>query len=193
MVGERKQHMVSVAAELFSSRGYEATTVRDIGDRVGILSGSLYRHIRSKEDLLYEIVLTTGERTVANMTAIVESSEPALEKLHAAIRAECQLTAEELDRIRVFLRNWRTLSGDRVARVHQLRDDIEALWMRLITDGIADGSFRAVDPKFARLLVLSVLNWMNEWYRPDGELSAEQIADRFTDLIVHGLVAPPAP
>jgi len=178
----RLDQMLQIAAELFSDRGYHGTTVRDIAGKAGILSGSLYAHIRSKEDLLYEIVRRAADQFISSLEALRTRPNPPSERLRLALRAHVEVVAEHPERARVFLHEWTALRGKRRAEVRRLRDRYEALWGEILGDVVP-----TPDAKYARLLVLSAANWTYTWYRPDGPLSPEEVADRFTDLLLDGL------
>ena len=178
----RRDQILEKAARLFGRRGYHATSMRDIGDAAGILAGSLYAHISSKEDLLYEIVLRAAERFIDELTAIAAEDASPAERLRRAMRAHIGVVASNVDAAWAFHHEWKALTGERRHEVRRLRDRYERLWDEIVRD--LPGSR---DPRFARLLVLSAANWTYTWYRPDGPLLPDQVADRFTDLLLAGL------
>jgi TetR/AcrR family transcriptional regulator, cholesterol catabolism regulator len=178
----RREQILGAAASLFSERGYHATSMRDIGVAAGMLHGSLYAHIRTKEDLLYEIVLRAAEQFLDGAEAAAGSEQPAENRLRAAMRAHVRVVAEDVDAARVFHHEWRALSGERLQEVLGLRDRYEDLWDVIV------GALPGRRPrKLTRLLVLSAANWVYTWYDPSGPLSPDQVADGFTDLLLRGL------
>jgi AcrR family transcriptional regulator len=178
----RREQIVDVAARLFSRQGYHGTSVRDIAEAVGMLSGSLYAHIRTKEDLLYEIVLRSAGEFLEDVAEAAASTERPEERLRAAMRAHVRVVAGDVDAARVFHHEWTMLTGERRQEIVELRDRYENLW-----DGIV-GALPGKRPrKLARLLVLSAANWVYTWYDPSGPLSPDQVADRYTDLLLQGL------
>jgi AcrR family transcriptional regulator len=178
----RRDQILEEAARLFGRRGYHATSMRDIGEAAGILAGSLYAHISSKEDLLYEVVLRAANRFLNDVGAITEEDASPEERLRRAMRAHVAVVASNVDAAWAFHHEWKALSGDRLEEVRRLRRRYERLW-----DGIVRDLPGAADPRFARLLVLSAANWTYTWYRPDGPLAPDEVADRFTDLLLAGL------
>jgi TetR/AcrR family transcriptional regulator, cholesterol catabolism regulator len=178
----RKEQILGAAASLFSERGYHATSMRDIGVASGMLHGSLYAHIRTKEDLLYEIVLRAAEKFLGGVEAAAGSPGSPEERLRAAMRAHVGVVAEDVDAARVFHHEWRALSGGRLQEVLALRDRYEDLWDVIV------GALPGRRPrKLTRLLVLSAANWVYTWYDPAGPLTPDQVADGFTDLLLRGL------
>ena len=185
----RKEQVLEAAAALFSRKGYHSTTVRDIAEESGMLSGSLYAHFAGKEEMLFAIVERSADQFVAAAQPIVHGPGPASAKLRAAMAAHLQVVASSLDAATIFLHEWKVLSPDRRAVVKAKRSAYESLLAQIIHQGVASGEFRPVDEKFARLLVLSAVNWLYEWYDPAGPLGPEAVADKFAQLLLHGLIS----
>jgi TetR/AcrR family transcriptional regulator, cholesterol catabolism regulator len=182
VVGTRREQILEVAARLFSERGYHGTSMRDIAEATGLLAGSLYAHIASKEDLLDDVVRRAADQFIGRVEEVVSAQVPPADRLRLAMRAHVAVLAENLDAAWVFHHEWRALSPPRRQQVRALRRRYEELWDRVVRD--LDGG---ADPRFARLLVLSAANWTYTWYRPDGPLSPDEVADRFTELLLPGL------
>jgi AcrR family transcriptional regulator len=178
----RRDQILEAAARLFSERGYHATSMRDIGEATGMLAGSLYAHIDGKEDLLFGIVQRAAAAFLSELEAARGSDASVEDRLRRAMRAHVEVVAGDPEAARVFHHEWRALSGRRRTEVRRLRRRYESIWDEIIRE--LPG---ATDPKSARLLVLSAANWTYTWYRPDGPMSPQQVADRFTDLLLKGL------
>jgi TetR/AcrR family transcriptional regulator, cholesterol catabolism regulator len=177
----RKDQILEIAAELFSRRGYHATTMRDLGERAGLLPGSLYAHFSGKEEILYQIVMAAARQFLGGMEALRSAQASPEENFRRAMRAHIQVVANDLEGARVFLHEWTALRGPRRAEIRRLRRRYEVLWDEIIRD------VAPAERKLARLLVLSAANWTYVWYKPDGPLGSEEIADRFSDLLLGGL------
>jgi AcrR family transcriptional regulator len=177
----RKDQILEKAAELFSERGYHATTMRDLGEQAGLLPGSLYAHFSGKEEILYQIVMAAARQFLGGMEALSGVPASPEERFRRAMRAHIEVVAADLEGARVFLHEWRALRGGRRAEIRKLRHQYEELWDQIIRDVVP------ADPKLARLLVLSAANWTYVWYEPKGPLGPEEIADRFSDLLLAGL------
>jgi AcrR family transcriptional regulator len=186
----RRAELVRAAARLFSERGYNGTSMRDLGEALGLQRGSLYAHIVSKEELLYDVVEEGAERFLARAEEAVSAGGSATDRLLLFLQGHIETAIEHLDAATVFLNEWRYLSEDRRAGVKEKRDRYEGMLRQIIEDGISSGEFRSdADVRFAVLLVLSAGNWVYEWYRPNGQLGPREISERFSDLIVTGLEA----
>jgi AcrR family transcriptional regulator len=185
--GTRREQIVAAAAELFSARGYHATSMQDIGQRVGLLKGSLYAHVANKEELLLEILSTAARRFTAALQPVVGSAEPPPVKLRLALRAHLRTTWELGPLARVFLLEARHLQEEPAAWIGEARERYEALWQRIFADGATDGSFRRdLDIRLVVSLVLAAANWTP----PEGVLGEPEavsaFADRLCDLLLDG-------
>ncbi|MBA3431844.1 MAG: TetR/AcrR family transcriptional regulator [Actinobacteria bacterium] len=184
----RRADLVRAAAALFSAHGYHGTSMQDLGGALGLQRGSLYAHIGSKEELLYDVVEEGADRFLDRAEQATSLDEPAPVRLRALLVGHIETAAQHLDAATVFLNEWRYLSDDLRATVQGKRDRYEAMVRRVIADGVADGDFRPdADINFAATLLLSAGNWTYTWYRPDGDLSPTQIGEKFIDLMMRGL------
>jgi AcrR family transcriptional regulator len=186
----RRTQMVRAAARLFSERGYHGTSMQHLADALGLLRGSLYAHIGSKEELLFDVVDEGANRFLERAEAARNLRAPASERLKHLLIGHVETAIEHLDAGTVFLNEWRYLSKELRAIVRDKRDRYEAVVRGIVADGIAAGEFRAdLDVPLAARLVLSAGNWVYAWYRPGGELTPTEIGGRFADLLVTGLRA----
>ena len=180
--------MVRAAARLFSERGYHGTSMQHLADALGLQRGSLYAHVGSKEELLFDVVDEGAERFLQRGLEATNANGTAPERLRALLVGHVATAIEHLDAATVFLNEWRYLSPERRATIQAKRDRYEAMVRTIVAHGIATGGFRAdADVSFAVLLVLSAGNWTYTWYRPGGELGPQEIGQRFADLVVRGL------
>ena len=186
----RKDQIVEAAARLFSERGYHGTSVRDIARALNLKGGSLYSHIEGKEELLWLILESAAREFLDALRPIVESDLPPAEKLRAAIRAHVRVVTGDLAAATVYFHEWKALQGERRERFLAYRREYERLLRHIVEEGMAAGALDpGADPKFATLLILSAVNWLYQWYRPDGPLTPEEIAERFARLILGGIGA----
>jgi AcrR family transcriptional regulator len=188
-VETRREQIYNTAGALFSRRGYAATSVRDIARELDLQGGSLYAHIASKEDVLWAIVAGAAEQFFAAVRPIVATGSPAPERLRAMIAAHVGVVATQPERATVFLHDWKYLSPPRRGTIAAQRDEYGGLFRAVIAEGIAAGHFAPADPKLAATLVLSALNGIPGWFRADGPLSAEDVAEEFANMLLRGLLA----
>ena len=187
--GTRRREIDDVASELFHANGYAATSVRDIARALDIQGASLYAHVASKEDVLWSIVdgaATAFEAKADDAESETAASDP-VERLAALVEGHVDVVTADPERASVFVTEWRHLSGDRRAAIATRRDAYEARFRAVIDDGTAVGAFRATDSALAATFILTALNGIATWYRPDGRLSSDRIADHYVDLALRSL------
>jgi AcrR family transcriptional regulator len=187
--GARRREIDVIASELFHTNGYAATSIRHIARALDIQGASLYAHVASKEDLLWAIVdrAASAFEQAADRAAAETAGADAVERLAALVEAHVEVVTAEPQRSSVFVTEWRHLSGERRAGIAARRDAYEARFRDTIGDGIAGGAFRTTDPAIAATFILTALNGIATWYRPDGRLSADRIADHYVELALRSL------
>jgi TetR/AcrR family transcriptional regulator, cholesterol catabolism regulator len=193
MIETRRRQIEVAASELFRSQGYAATSVRDIARALDLQGASLYSHVASKEDVLFAIVDRGASRfedalRAAEAAADANAVGP-LQRLAAIVRAHATLVAREPELASAFATEWRHLGGERRSSILARRDAYEGHLRAVIADGMATGELAMTDPAIAAAFLLSALNGIAGWFRPDGRLSAEDLADRYADLAVRALTA----
>lgn len=186
----RRAELVAVAARLFSERGYHGTSMQDLGSALGILRGSLYAHIGSKEELLFDVVSEGADRFLERGEAAAAAAGSWSERLRALLVGHVETAAQHLDAATVFLNEWRYLSPELRDVVQEKRDTYEAIVREIVEGGVKAGEFRKdADVRFAATLVLSAGNWTYTWYRPGGDLTPTEVGERFAELVTKGLEA----
>jgi TetR/AcrR family transcriptional regulator, cholesterol catabolism regulator len=184
-VSARRSELTRQAARLFAERGYHGTSIGQLAEAMGVQKGSLYAHIASKQDLLYETMRDGAAAFHAGLDAIDERL-PATEKIRLALRAHLRVVAEQLDVATVFVREWRYLEGDRRAEILAERRRYEERFRALFREGRELSELRTdLDETNAALLALSAANWAYTWLQPGRD--TDEIADRFHALLVDGM------
>jgi AcrR family transcriptional regulator len=182
------ERITQVAVRLFSEKGYPVIGMRDLSEAVGILPGSLYAHIESKEKLLLDIVTSGVENFTRVIAPIVDGPGPADVRLREAIRAHMRVLAVTLDQTRVTFHQWHYLTNGNLERMVEVRRNFEDLFSRLVAEGIEDGTLLGTSrPKVSTLSIIGVLGSATEWFSPTGSASAEEIADAMADVVTLGL------
>ena len=188
-----REAIADVAVRLFSEHGYTGTTMRDIAKAVGVLPGSLYAHIDSKETLLLEIVSDGITRFLAIEKLLKASTESPGERLRTAIRAHIEVVAEDPERTLVIFHQWRFLSEPNRATAVAMRRRYADAFFDIVEDGKSRGEFSPqLDTTVAVFGILGALNWIPEWYSAKGASTAGEIADRLADTLIFGLREGPA-
>ena len=181
----RRTELTREAARLFAERGYHGTSIGDLAKALGVQKGSLYAHIESKQDLLYE-AMREGSEAFHRALDAVPDDLPAGERIRLALRAHLRVVAEQLDVATVFVREWRYLEGDRAAEFLAERRRYEERFRAFFREGRDRGELRSdLDDQAAALLVLSAANWAYTWL-PAGA-DTDELADRFYAILADGI------
>ena len=185
----RERDIVATAARLFKEKGYRATTLEDIAAAVGMLKGSLYYYIRSKEELLYLVVRDPIRQVYSELEAIVAADLPFTEKIARAITNHMTVFHRHYPHIAVYLHDYRHLMDKLEQNVIETPKQYQRLWDALLRQGIAAGEIRGdVDVTMAGYALLGMCNWSYRWYSPSGRLSPQEIAEVFTKIALQGLI-----
>jgi TetR/AcrR family transcriptional regulator, cholesterol catabolism regulator len=180
----RRSELTREAARLFAEKGYHGTSIGELAQALGVQKGSLYAHIKSKQDLLYETMRDGAAAFHAALDAIPDDL-PAVEKIRLALRGHLRVVADQLDVATVFVREWRYLEGARREEILNERRRYEERVRGLFREGRELGELRTdLDDPSAALLALSAANWAYTWLRPGHD--TDELADRFFVILLDG-------
>lgn len=181
-----KGRLMRAAAHLFKTKGYERTTVRELGAAVGIQSGSLFHHFKSKEAILLGVMEETIVINMARMHEALSHAEDPEGRLLALIHCELDSVHSDTgEAMSVLVYEWRSLKEDKQKYILQLRDEYETLWLNTIRECIHAGLVEH-DPFILRRLLTGAIGWTTTWYRQDGDLSLDALAEQTLKLAIKG-------
>jgi AcrR family transcriptional regulator len=183
-----RDHILEAAAQIFSQKGYHAASMQDIAEAVSLQKASLYHHVSSKQEILFELLERALDLLIEEQEHVMALPLEPEEKLRQAMKAYMQILTDHQALSAVLLMEHRSLEPHLRLRHIPKRDRYEGLWRTLIQEGKTAGVFTSTDPVFATRALLGVMNWTITWYKPGGLLTAEQIANEYADLIIRGLL-----
>jgi TetR/AcrR family transcriptional regulator, cholesterol catabolism regulator len=187
---ETSERLFDTAADLFRHKGFAATTTREIATAMGIQQASLYHHIASKEDLAYQICLSSLEQFLADVPAAVNAMAGPRDRIVVLIRAHLRTLLRNQQRNITLLTELRALSVRHRAEVLEWRDKYERFVRSIIENAQTEGWVRNDIPaKYLGLALMSILNHTALWFHKDQALSGAQIAGIFTDVFLQGAAA----
>ncbi|MFT6188744.1 MAG: AcrR family transcriptional regulator [Oleispira sp.] len=179
-----KGRLLQAAATLFKEKGYERTTVRDLGKAVGIQSGSLFHHYPNKEAILRAVMEETIILNTELMKAALAQTNKPEDKILALIRCELESVLGETGAaMTVLVYEWRSLKEESQLEILKLRDIYENLWIGTLIEAKEAGSV-VIDPAVLRRLLTGALSWTVNWYRKEGDLTVEQLAQMALSLAI---------
>jgi len=184
-----KENILQAAALIFQEKGYHATSMQDIADAVELKKGSLYHYVDSKQDILFALLNEALELILKRLEFVAAQEISPEQKIQQATRTYFSFLAENPSLSSVLLLEYRSLE-EKYQKLHiPRRDQVDQIWREIVAEGTSQGIFSAPGPGLVSKALLGVLNWTITWYREDGPLSADQIADQFSALFLSGLLA----
>jgi AcrR family transcriptional regulator len=183
-----RQDILEAAAQVFSQKGFHGASMQDIAQAVNLQKASLYHHVSSKQEILFDLLNQALDLLIERITAVLDPADPPEVRLRRAICTYLQTLAEYQELAAVLVLEHRSLDPELSLQHIPRRDRFESLWRDLIIEGQQVGVYTCAHPSLIARALLGVMNWTITWYRQDGPLSAEQIAGQFTDLFLLGLV-----
>ncbi len=189
---ERRAHLVVLAGELFAEKGFRATTVREIADAAGILSGSLYHHFDSKESIGDEILQSFLNDVLADYRAAVQTGAGPRAVLETIVRTSTGTLSRHRAALAMLQNDWTYFSGQpRFGYLRKALQEIEKIWITQLEMGKRSGAFRAdLDAKLTYRLLRDIL-WIPVHWQPGNQWSTEQIVDAFLALLFGGITEKP--
>ncbi len=183
----KKQVIFEAAARLFRDKGYAATSMRDLAERVNLKASSLYNHIGSKEEILREICFVNAQRFIEGMKEVEQMQGNAAEKVRALIHLHIQIASEDLTSVTAFNDEWRHLSEPHLSEFKALRRDYEHRFQTIIEMGIQNGEFKPLDSFTILYTIFSSVRWLYDWYKPERKVSPDDIYQQIAALLMSGL------
>jgi TetR/AcrR family transcriptional regulator, cholesterol catabolism regulator len=196
-VVDSRQEILRTAARLFQQRGYDATSMNDVAAALKLSKGGLYHHFQSKDEILFEIMNHAMEITQERVLDPVRGIADPEERLRALIRLHIEVVLSPRDReITVMLHENHPLPPALRKRINSRKKDyihfLENL-MAEVQEEVQEKSHQQtkakVSPRAAAFALLGMINWIYQWYKPEGELQAQNLIPQFTDLIFGGIFA----
>jgi len=192
-VVDSRQEILRTAARLFQQRGYDATSMNDVAAALKLSKGGLYHHFQSKDEILYEIMNHAMEITQERVLNPVRAISDPEERLRALIRLHIEVVLSPRDReITVMLHENHPLPPALRKRINARKKDYIHFLESLMTEVQNKAQHQAkgkVSPRAAAFALLGMINWIYQWYKPEGELQAQNLVPQFTDLIFGGIFA----
>jgi len=188
--GTRLEEVLQSAANIFFAKGFHATSIEDVARDVGMLKGSLYYYIKSKEDLLFQLLLAGIEDGDSYIAQHIDPEGEPVEQLERAIRAQIDYIIEHKVPFGLFLHEFDSLSGKRQHKVISVMSRYNNRFVELVKRGQAQGKLIDGEPWLIVNGILGMCNWLYRWYDPEQISSPEQVKQVFVNMLFSGLRKP---
>ena len=191
-VGEKTAEDIrATALDLFFKRGFQATTLRHIAARVGIQVGSLYNHITSKGELLFEIMETVMLDLLEDQRQQAQTAD-VVERMRLLVYHHVKFHGERAEEVFIGNSELRSLNRAQRQRIVGLRREYEQMFQKELEDGIRQGKFLPIDVQITAYGIIAMATWVSAWYSSRGRLSLEEIAEIYTAIVLRGIWNPAA-
>ena len=176
---------MSAAAEMFLAKGYDATSVQDIADSVGLLKGSLYHYVSSKEDFLFGIIEPVYRAALDTVVPVARADKPPLVRLADFVRAHVVFVSDNMAAFKIRIREFSQLSPAHREDLHQSGEAYNTALQQVLSDARAAGEVdRSLDVRLTTLVLIGELNSLTQWYHAGGRYSARRLGSHLSGMIV---------
>lgn len=183
-----RDDIVIASGKRFATYGYHGTSMRDLGDDLGILGSSIYAHVGGKQELLVAVVERASDLFSASASTALSAGADPSQTLLLLISGHIDVLVDHSAEARTFLAEANFMEDPDRRRITKIRDAYETVFRATIQRGVDDGTFRSdVDAALSGIYVLSILNAIQRWYKPRGRLNRRELATDMHRFIVEGL------
>lgn len=185
----KKELIKDQAAQLFRKKGYKATSMQDIADAVGMKAASLYNHIKSKQEILQELLMPIAQLFSKGMEDINNSSLNPIQKIEKLIGLHVRLTVENPNAISLITGEWVHLDDEdkSLSRYKELRKSYESQFKELLKECVQENQLEPINIDIALFSILSTLHWLYSWYNHHPEISPVELEKQITHCLLNGL------
>ena len=187
--GSRKDVIVRKAATLFREKGYKAASMRDLAEAVGVEAASLYNHIKSKSELLHELVFNVANRFVLKIDEIESEQISSLKKMEKILRFHIVEMIHQYEEVYVSDREWKHLSDPYLSNYQNQRRVYRKRLAAIIEEGIRNKEIKPIDAPTVVLIFLHAVSGIESWHRSTKKISAEELEQNMIAILIDGLKA----
>src|SRR5690606_28889463 len=187
----KREAVLRTAARIFNEKGFHATSLDEVAERLNVTKPTLYYYVDSKDEILFECVRTGLEMVRAGIDEVARTGGSAADKLVACMRAYARVVTMDFGAC-VIRVGEDPLPPESRRKLRRLKAEIDREFRSLIASGVEDGSLAPCDPRIAAFTIAGALSWIGRWYRPDGPLGADEAIERCIEVLAGGILAGPA-
>lgn len=185
---DRRQQIIDASTDIFYEHGYHRASIRDISQRMGITKAAIYYHFRDKEEILYTIVdQATNELLMAFESALLEKKDP-IENLRNLILKQIYFMKSQRKKVKILVDDVKFLAGDYNKLIREKQKTIFRLYRANLENLQKQGKLREFNVTTATFGIFGMINWLDHWYRPEKDLSIEQVAEDIVNILLYGLL-----
>ncbi len=183
------QAILSVAEDLFSSRGYKGTSITDISKRLKVSKPALYYHFKNKMEILENLYSKTVEQLSSSFEEVMNRDLSPDEKFKKLIENQVNVVAKNAKLVKIYFGDYKEFPRKIRSEIRQRRKELNEKWVNLYKEGMNAGLFQKTDPKIAVYMIVGACNWIQMWYSRGGELREGELASMVADLLSRGFLS----
>ena len=183
----RKEAIISKASQLFREKGYNATSMRDLAEHVGVEAASLYNHISSKAEILQEICFKMANQFMTHFEEVEANGKKPIDKVEAILRFHIHQMIENYEEVYVADREWKHLSEPFLSNFQNQRRTYRKRFAAIIQEGIRNNEIKNIDAPTAVLIMLHAVSGLESWHRSTQKISAAELEKNMVMILVDGL------
>lgn len=184
-----QEEILLAAARLIASRGFRAVTVDDISAEMGFTKSIVYYYLKNKNEILWRIIEKIDETYANGLDDALHDGGSPVEQMANVMRMHCMNVLTHLDWATIYNRDLNELTDEQRAKVEENRRHYNRRIQSLYEEGVRKGVFRAAPPVIAVSCLIGACNWPYTWFNPKGKLTAEEIAEGYSQQLIHGVLA----
>ncbi|WP_121908003.1 TetR/AcrR family transcriptional regulator [Ulvibacter antarcticus] len=184
----RKEEIVSVASQLFKEKGYNAVSMRDIAQAMGIKAASLYNHITGKQEILSTLILKVAYEFTSGMSSVLDKPTRPLQKIEDLIILHIDVTVNYSEGLAALNNDWMHLENQDLDAFVKMREDYEANFRSIIKEGIEVGEFKPRHPEVILFSILSTLRTLHLWFQKRGKLDVNVLKKDMVEVLIKGMI-----
>jgi AcrR family transcriptional regulator len=185
--GTKKEAIIEEAAKLFHTKGFSATSMRDLAEHVGVEAASLYNHIQSKSEILQEICFKVANDFITNLEEVDNDEVKAIDKIEALLRFHVKEMVNHYENVYVSDREWKHLTDPYLSNYQIQRRTYRKRFAAIIEEGIKCNEIKNIDAATAVLIMLHAVSGIESWHRSKRKISADALEENMVMILVEGL------
>lgn len=184
----KKDLIYKEAAKLFREKGYSASTMRDLAERVQLKASSLYSHIGSKEEILRKICFDNANHFINGMEKVEQMKVNNAGKIEALLLLHIRTAIEDTTSVTVFNDEWRHLTEPNLGKFVMLRKDYENRFRNIIKEGIEKNELKKIDTEILLYSLLNSVQWLHYWYKPNRKIETKNLENNILAMLMDGII-----
>lgn len=184
---DKREAVLRAAAQLFNEKGFHATSLDEVAERLNVTKPTLYYYVKNKDEILFDCVHAGLDMVRSGIAEAAQSGGTALDKLRACMRAYADVVTLDFGMC-VIRVGEDPLPAEGRRKLRQLKSQIDLEFRKLIEQGIAEGSIAPCNAKLAAFTLAGAISWIGRWYRPDGELTPDEVAEQCIGVLLNGVL-----